>query len=95
MVELANDEESLVRVEGMELMTEYCVLMKRQNLEEDFAPGVEKMFRVAIDPLCDDEVRTRMARLAGKILDRFSTFVMDNKYHDMFIQFFKAAINDK
>ena len=95
MVELASDEEGLVRIEGIELMTEYLSLIKKNKVEEDYIPNVEKMFHVVMDPICDDETRIRMAKLSGKILDKLAVFFLDTKYSNMFIDFCKTAINDK
>ena len=80
MVELAGDEESLVRIEGIDIMTEYLSLVKKNNVETDYAPNVEKMLKIAMDPISVDEIRIRMAKLSGKILDKFSYFLLDSKY---------------
>jgi hypothetical protein len=95
MVELAGDEDALVRIEGIDIMTEYLTLIKKDHVEADYVPNVEKMFKVALDPISADEIRVRMAKLSGKILDKFSYFLLDMKYQDMFIEFYKAAIQDK
>ena len=47
MVELALDEDSLVRIEGIELMTEYLTLFKKDRVEADYVPNVDKMFKRA------------------------------------------------
>lgn len=80
MLELAADEEALVRIEGVEIMTEYLSLFKKENVENDFAPNVVKMFKIASDPITPNEIRIRMAKLSGKILDSFSSFLLDGKY---------------
>lgn len=72
MTELIDDEEVLVRMEGIDIMTEYLTLFKKENIEVDYAPYVEKMIKVVMDPLTADEIRSRMAKLSGKILDRFA-----------------------
>lgn len=56
MVELAGDEEALVRIEGIDIMTEYLILLKKHNVEEDYIPNVEKMFKLVMDPICADEI---------------------------------------
>lgn len=45
MVELAADEESLVQVEGIELMTEYLLVVKKRLIESDYIPHLEKMLK--------------------------------------------------
>lgn len=42
-----------------------------------------------------DEIRIRMAKLSGKILDRCANFVLAQKYEHMFINFYKGALADK
>ena len=80
MLELAADEEALVRVEGIEIMTEYLALIKKDNVENDYAPNVDKMLKIASDPVTANEIRIRMAKLSGKILDSFSSFFLEGKY---------------
>lgn len=48
-----------------------------------------------MDPLAENEIRVRMAKLSGKILDRFSYFMIAKKHKDMFIDYFKAGLIDK
>lgn len=45
MVELAADEESLVQIEGIEIMTEYLLVVKRRLIETDYIPNLEKMLK--------------------------------------------------
>lgn len=78
MVELAGDEEALVRIEGVDIMTEYLTLLKKKNVEEDYIPNIEKMFKLAMDPICSDEIQIRMAKLSGKIIDRLSFFFLES-----------------
>jgi hypothetical protein len=65
MVELAGDEDALVRIEGIDIMTEYLTLIKKDHVEADYVPNVEKMFKVALDPISADEIRIRMAKPFG------------------------------
>jgi hypothetical protein len=69
MVELAADEEALVRIEGIDIMTEYLSLVKKDKVENDYVPNVDKMLKKACDPITPNEIRIRMAKLSGKILD--------------------------
>jgi hypothetical protein len=38
MVEFAHDEEALVQIEGIEIMTEYLSIMKKSLVEKDYIP---------------------------------------------------------
>jgi hypothetical protein len=38
MVDLAADEETLVMIEGIEMMTEYLPCIKRDMVESDYVP---------------------------------------------------------
>ncbi len=40
MAELMEDEEVLVRIEGIDMMTEYLTLFKREQVLQDYAPKV-------------------------------------------------------
>jgi hypothetical protein len=80
IVELALDEEAFVRIEGIDIMTEYLVLFKKEQVETDYVPNVEKMLKIAIDPLTANEIRVRMSKLVGKILDGFSHFMLSSKH---------------
>lgn len=53
------------------------------------------MLKIAIDSLTADEIRVRMAKLVGKILDGFSHFMLAEKYQSIFIDFYKLALVDK
>jgi hypothetical protein len=72
MAELAADEEILVQIEGIDLMTEYLMVVKKNRIVEEFMPNVEKMFKLALDNTTADEVRIKMTKLSGKILDKLA-----------------------
>jgi hypothetical protein len=72
MAELAADEEILVQIEGIDLMTEYLLVVKKNRIVEDFMPNVEKMLKLALDNTTADEVRIKMTKLSGKILDKLT-----------------------
>jgi len=72
MVELAADEELLVQIEGIEIMTEYLTCIKRADIEKDFIPYFEKLLKVTQDSAINDEIRVRMAKLCGKAIDKLS-----------------------
>ena len=40
MTELIDDEEVLVRIEGIDIMTEFLTLIKKDNVSTDYAPKV-------------------------------------------------------
>jgi hypothetical protein len=70
MVELAHDEEILVQIEGVELMTEFLHGFKKQTIESDYIPNVDKVFKKALDTVTVDEIRLRVTQYSGKILDQ-------------------------
>ena len=74
MAEFTADEEGMVQIEGIDMMTEYLTVLKRNVIEKDFLPNLEKMLTKAADPVNDDEIRIRMAKISGKILHRLSHF---------------------
>jgi hypothetical protein len=45
MVELAADEEWLVQIEGIEIMTEYLLVVKRKQIESDYITNLDKMLK--------------------------------------------------
>lgn len=47
MVELAADEERLVQIEGIEIMTEYLLVVKKRLIETDYIPHLERMLKLA------------------------------------------------
>ena len=49
MVELAADEEPLVKIEGIEIMTEYLSCIKKDKIEKDYAGSVDKMLKISMD----------------------------------------------
>ena len=65
MVEFASDHDGMVKIEGIDMMTEYLSLLKKPLVEKDFLPNLQKMLTMAADPIHEDEIRTRMAKLCG------------------------------
>jgi hypothetical protein len=47
MVELAGDEDAQVQIEGIEIMTEYLLVVKKRLIESDYIPHLEKMMKLA------------------------------------------------
>ena len=43
MVELSGDEESLVMIEGIDIMTEYLTCVKKDSVQNDYVPQVDKI----------------------------------------------------
>lgn len=72
MAELAADEELLVQIEGIEIMTEYLTCIKKAEVEKDYIPFLEKLLKVTQDSAINDEIRTRMAKISGKAIDKLS-----------------------
>lgn len=50
---------------------------------------------MVMDPLAEHEIKIRMAKLSGKVLDRFSSFGLAVKHKSMFIKYFENCLNDK
>ena len=50
-------------------MTDFLSLLKQHTVESDYVPHAEKLLKKAMDPMTVDEIRIRVARLSGKILD--------------------------
>ena len=80
MVELAADEECLVQIEGIEIMTEYLLVVKKKLIESDYIPNLDKMLKQAQDPVTADEIRIRMTKVSGKILDKLAQCMLATKF---------------
>ena len=80
MTDLTQDEEVLVSIEGVELMTKYLTLLSKDKVVQDYVPNVERLFKRAMDPATVDEVRIRMTNLSGKIYMRFESFKIALEY---------------
>lgn len=50
-------------------MTEFLEVMKKAQVLEDYMPNVEKVFQIALDSVTADEIRIKVAKISGKILD--------------------------
>jgi len=72
IVDFAADEEGLVQIEGIDLMTEYLPVIKKKLVERDYLPSLEKIIKKSHDSAIDDEIRIRLAKLSGKAIDRLS-----------------------
>ncbi len=42
-----------------------------------------------------DEIRIRMTKISGKVLDKLAQCMLATKYEAMFMEFFKVMIKDK
>jgi hypothetical protein len=47
LVDFAADEEGLVRIEGIDLLTEYLPVIKKSLIEKDYIPHLEKLIKHA------------------------------------------------
>ena len=61
MIEFTNDEEDLVRMEGIKLLTEYFSLFKKNVIDEEFLPQIEKQLKISMDPKSLNEIRVDFA----------------------------------
>jgi hypothetical protein len=86
---LTADEEALISIEGLEMMTQFLSLIKKDKFEADYVPNVDRMIKKLLDPVTADEVRVRMAMIIGKIVDGFSSFMLATKYQGMFLDMFR------
>lgn len=95
VVELAHDEEILVQMDGVELMTEFLSVFKKQTIESDYIPNVDKVLKKALDTVTVDEIRLRVTQYSGKILDQLQKCQMAHKNEEMMMDFFRQIIRDK
>lgn len=82
-------------MEGIRTLTEYLPLFKQKRVENDYMPNVEKLIKKVLDPMISDEIRIKVAKLSGKIVDRLSNFMLAEKYSDLFIELFQDMIENK
>lgn len=54
-------------------MTEFLLVVGRSSIENDYIPNVDKVFNRAVDPVTADEIRIKVAKISGKILDRLAS----------------------
>ena len=47
MAELAYDEDSIVSIEGIEMMTKFLTLLSKDKVSQDYEPNIQKMFKKA------------------------------------------------
>ena len=53
------------------------------------------MLKKTQDPVTDDEIRVRMAKISGKILDKIAQTLSAKPYEPIFMDYFKVIIKDK
>ena len=61
-------------IEGIDIFTEYLKVIKKKKIEADYLPQVEKLLKMAMDPLAMNEMLERVSKQIGKIIDRLSLF---------------------
>lgn len=85
----------MVQIEGVELMTEFLSVYKKQTIENDYIPNVDRVFNKVLDTATADEIRIKVTQYSGKILEKVSQCHLALKYEEMFLNFFRAVIRDK
>lgn len=55
-------------------------------------PNVEKLIKKALDPMTMNEIRIKVAKLQGRIVDKLSSFMLADKYAELFIGLFKDCL---
>lgn len=60
LIELLNDEETYIRIEVIEIMTELLHLIDRETIENEFIPVVVSTMEVTIE-----EILVRLAQISG------------------------------
>ena len=99
MAEIVQDQELLVKVEGIFLYIEYIHFVSKSDLERDFLPYLkETLENLTKDDLADDGVEIRMVRHLGVIADTLSKVGIlkplgeDHQLEKIFIDYFKACM---
>ena len=63
LIELLNDEETYIRIESIEIMTEILHLIDNEIVEKEFVPAVLNTMEVSIE-----EIQNRIAKIQGVII---------------------------
>lgn len=82
-------------MDGVELMTEFLSVFKKQSIENSFIPNVDKLFQKVFDTATADEIRIKVTEISGKILEKLSQCHFAHKVEDIFLNFFQHVIRDK
>lgn len=86
LYELCNDEESYVRIEAIECLTEVLEHVDKQAVEEEFIPNVIKTFDFENN---HDEIIQRLARALGPLVEKLSRFHLHCKHKEEIFKFYR------
>jgi hypothetical protein len=63
LIELLNDEETYIRIEALEILTDILGEIDLETVEKDYLPNLINTFDVGIE-----EIDLRMAKLIGNVI---------------------------
>jgi hypothetical protein len=63
LIELLNDEETYIRIEALEILTDILSEIDLETVEKDYLPNLINTFDVGIE-----EIDFRMAKLIGNVI---------------------------
>ncbi len=67
LIELLNDEESLIRIEALEIMTEILEHFEKSYIDKDYMNAVLELMVTDIE-----DIEIRLAHIIGKIVHKLS-----------------------
>lgn len=90
LLELLNDEESYIRIEALEILTEFLNQLTPEDIENEF---VKEMLKTT--EADNEEIQLRLAEIIGKIVYQLQPFNFHMKYKEPILDFYKMMVGHK
>lgn len=90
LLELLNDEEAFIRIEALEILTDYLNFLTPEDIESEF---VKEMLKTS--DADNEEIQLRLAEIIGKIVNQLQPFGFHMKYKERILEFYKMMVGNK
>ncbi len=90
LLELLNDEESYIRIEALEILTEFLNQLTPEDIENEFVKEMLKTIEAD-----NEEIQLRLAEIIGKIAFQLKPFNFHMKYKEPILDFYKMMVGHK
>jgi hypothetical protein len=69
ILELVADEEGEVQIEGIVMLADFMKVVKKDSVQNDFIPHLDKLMTSVQDPAYMNDVRVKLSEIQGRIVE--------------------------
>ncbi len=90
LIELLNDEESYIKIEGIACTVEIMDKLSQEEIEKEFIPVVFNVIDCNVE-----EIMIRLSHMLGKIVYELRRYDLNLKHKAKLVEFFQTICNHK